>query len=101
MFQEDVDSTLKRIIEERRSPGHEKFADWIDLMVEHLSTQPFGKKLGYEGVEGVFDYFKDRQNMETHLLETLQVQSHRFMLKDDYDTVFDSILAVTNDWLTD
>ena len=41
-----------------------KYSDWIDLMVKHLKDQPFGKVLGYVGQEGVFSYFKDRQEAE-------------------------------------
>ncbi len=94
--QSDVDGVLNKIIEQRRSPDPKKYSDWIDLMVKHLKDQPFGKVLGYVGQEGVFSYFKDRQEAEIDILDSLNMPTYVHELEDDYDEVFATMLNATN-----
>lgn len=97
--QADVDRTLSNIIEKRRSPDKTKYPDWIDLMVEHLNRHPYSKRLGFEGERGVYEYFKHRQGLESEILCHLEGSHHSFVLRNDYDRLFDSIEAVTNAWI--
>lgn len=85
--QTDIDTTLSQIIEERRSPDKEIYKDWIDLVIEYLGTQPYAKKLGYQGVEGVYQYFKDRQQIELDILQDFPLEHTVFELDQEYEVV--------------
>jgi hypothetical protein len=98
--QENIDTTLSRIIEERRSPDKEMYKDWIDLVVDYWGTQPYAKELGYQGVDGVYSYFKDRQQIELEVLQRFPLEHKVLSLNQDYDAVFNELKSyIKQKWL--
>lgn len=92
----NIDQTLNRIIEERRS-DNPVYKDWIELVKEYFETTTFGNELGYITEDGVVQYFKDRQNMELEVIDSVSIEKHVFELEDDYDSVFEEMKKVSLD----
>jgi hypothetical protein len=91
--QKKIDTTLKRIIEERRS-NNPNYSDWIDLLAKYFEQTTYGKALGYIGAQGAYQYFVDRQNKELEIVKHLS-NIKIFELEDDYDIVFEEIKKKT------
>jgi len=89
----DVDNTMNRIIEERRS-NNPVYKDWIVNVYEYFQATKFGEKLGYIGEEGALNYFKDRQAIELQVIPKIPIKSEIIELEDNYDEVFEKIKAV-------
>lgn len=88
----DVDSTLSRITEERRTNDKSLYKDWIDLVTQYFEETKYGKVKGYVGYNGALKYFKDRQNIELEVLDKIKIDKKIVSLDKDYDEVFNEII---------
>lgn len=91
LVQGDVATTLKRVIEERRSDNPD-WPDWIDLVVEYIERLPHATPKGYLGMDGALRYFEDRQTIEQELLPRLDISYMTVVVNDDYDLAYHLIL---------
>jgi hypothetical protein len=87
----DVEKTLTRITDERRTPNKDLYKDWIDLVIAYISNTPYGSE--YKDFSGCLTYFKIRLNEELKLLGRLNDNITLFKLNEDYDQVFNEIKA--------
>ena len=90
--QANVRKKLSYIIEERTPETMNIPKKWVDLVIDYLKRQPYAKELGYEGEEGVYQYYKDRQEIEKRLIKQLDANIASFIVEDDYDRVFQQIV---------
>jgi hypothetical protein len=90
--QKEVDQQLAKIIEERTPETMNIPKKWVDLVVDYLDRQPFAKELGYEGEQGVYEYYKDRQELEKKLIKKLDANIASFTVDENYDQVFQEIV---------
>ncbi len=91
LVQSDVETTLRRVVEERRSDNPE-WPDWIDLVVAYIERLPHAKPKGYLGTDGALRYFKDRQATEQALLPKLDIPYKTIVVNDDYDPAYERLL---------
>lgn len=87
----DVDYTIKKVSSERTKEKLNMNTDWFDLVVEYIEKQPHGLKKGYGGKSGAFQYFKDRQRLEEHIVPELPLKHFVFKVLDNYDEVFEAM----------
>lgn len=98
--QADVKKKLSHIIKERTPENMNIPKNWVDLVVDYLDRQPYAKDLGYEGKEGVYQYYMDRQEIEKRLIKELDANVKTFLVEDDYDLVFQNIVEfLEKEWL--
>ena len=90
--QNDVDDTLKRITEERRTNDKTLYEDWIDHVIEYFEGSRYGKSKGYIGYDGALRYFKNRQDIELKVVDNLEFDTHVIPLDKDYGLVFSEIV---------
>jgi len=90
--QKETDQQLAKIIEERTPETMNIPKKWVDLVVDYLDRQPFAKELGYEGEQGVYEYYKDRQELEKKLIKKLDANIASFTVDENYDQVFQEIV---------
>jgi hypothetical protein len=88
----DIDNTLTRITEERRTNDKSLYKDWIDLVTQYFEETKYGKVKGYVGYHGALKYFKDRQNIELEVLDKIKIDKKIVSLDKDYDEVFNEII---------
>ncbi len=91
--QNNIDQTLNRIIEERKS-DNPNYKDWIELVDDYLKTTRYAAELNYTGSDGVVRYFKDRRDIELDIIPSLEMVSLIFELDEDYDKVFEEMKKV-------
>ncbi|PKK94804.1 MAG: hypothetical protein CVV60_04555 [Tenericutes bacterium HGW-Tenericutes-5] len=88
----DIENTLKRITEERRTNDKTLYKDWIDHVIEYVESSTFGKTKNYYGYQGTLEYFKDRQAIELKVLDQLKINKTVINLENDYQEVFSEIV---------
>ncbi len=95
IYQTDIQTTLERIIEERRTTDPTRNRDWIENVNLFLENTKYGKQMGYTGKDGMLKYGSHRQNMEIDILQSLDAPSHIFSLKYDYEEVFEEMKQIS------
>lgn len=90
----DVDNTLMRIAEERRTNDKTLYKDWIDHVIEYFEGSKYGKTKGYVGYEGALRYFKDRQDIELEVLKKLKIDKEVVCLDNNYNEVLNKIISL-------
>lgn len=90
--QNDVTKTLRKTIESRRY--NPPYKDWIELVIEYIKNTNYGIKLGYIGEQGVIRYFKDRQDLETKVFYSLNIDKHIFYLDSDYEKIYQEMTKI-------
>ena len=93
--QVNIEKTLKRVSDERLSDDLEIRKNWIDHVIDFVENDKLKRYIGYKGV---IEYAKDRQATELKLLKDLQIDSKVVNLSDDYDAVYEKILADATDF---
>jgi hypothetical protein len=93
--QENIEKTLKRVSDERLSDDLEIRKNWIDYVIDFVEKDKLKRYIGYKGV---IEYAKDRQATELKLLKDLQIDSKVVNLSDNYDAVYEKILADATDF---
>ncbi|MFP4478628.1 MAG: hypothetical protein ACLFPM_04270 [Candidatus Izemoplasmatales bacterium] len=81
--QNQIENTLKRITDLRRSTDKNLYKDWIDHVIDYVE-----RNISYTGYKGVLDFFKNRQVTELALLRTIKDQVDIIPLEDDYEKVY-------------
>jgi hypothetical protein len=89
--QTDIETTLRRLIEERRTTDPSRYRDWIDNVTRYLEGTRHGRRLGFVGEDGMLRYEHYRQRLEQELLDHLEVDTVRFDLDQDYESVYEAI----------
>jgi len=92
--QKHIEKTLQRLVEERRSPDHTLYKDWIDQVLDYMETLPYAKERDYVGYDGLIRYFKDRRKHERAVLEKIGCKHHVITLDGDYEAVFTEMRAL-------
>jgi DNA polymerase III delta prime subunit len=90
--QKDVHRDISKIIAERTPETMNIPKNWVDLVVDYLDRQPYSKKLGYQGVKGVYKYYENRQEIEKKLLPMLHTTVYPIEVDQNYDDVFKQII---------
>lgn len=93
--QNDIDSILNRLIEERRTNDKTRYRDWIDNVVLYLESTMYGQTQGFTEIDGMRRYENHRQKMELEVLKSLDVTSFVFELDEDYETVFEKMKEIS------
>lgn len=88
----NVDKTLTKIINERVSNEMNIQKDWVELLVDYLELQPYSKQLGFQGVKGVYDYYKHRQILELNIIPKLNADITVIEVDDNYDEALSKII---------
>lgn len=88
--QANIEKTLQRISEERLSDDLEIRKHWIDHVIDFVENDKLNR---YKGYEGVLEYARTRQRIELKLLEDLEIESQVLELFDNYDSVYEKLLA--------
>jgi hypothetical protein len=99
--QMDIETTLNRWINERRSTDPSRYRDWIDSVNRYLEGTRHGHRKGFVGEDGMLRYCHHRQALEQRLLDELDIDVVRFDLDQDYNAVYESIRKAVweqNDW---
>jgi adenylate kinase family enzyme len=94
IYQDHIEQTLDRIIEERRTDDPSKYRDWIDEVVLYLERTKFAKELGFLGKEGMLVYEEYRQHIEQEIMKSIKIDYHVFHLDHDYDKVFEKMKSL-------
>lgn len=92
LSQSDVQETINRVSNERRSPDKEKWDDWIDLVMEYVESSSYGKAHNLKGFEGVVKFFEDRKEIELSVIDKLEIDC-AIVNNENYnwDKVFEDI----------
>lgn len=69
--QDEVETTINRVAEERISEEGEGLPDWIDLVIDYIEELPYSQTNKLEGHEGVIRFFEDRKQIELNAIEIL------------------------------
>jgi len=98
--QENVERDLKKIIEERTPETMNIPKNWVDLVIDYLDQQPYARKLGYVGEQGVYDYYSDRQSLEKDIIPHLHTNIKTFTVNQNYDEVYQKIIQfIEKEWI--
>lgn len=92
--QADVKKSIMGVADKRRTNDPTRFRDWIDLVIEYIENMPYAKALGYTELEGIIQYFIDRQTLSLKIIDRLNVKVNVIKLEDSYDETFNQLLAV-------
>lgn len=95
IHQKNVDKILANISEQRRTNDKNLYKDWIDHVINYISSLPYGKQ--YTDNQGCLTYFKSRQEEELALLKHLNDHVSIIPLEDDYDAVWLRIKELVNE----
>ncbi|MGS0971722.1 MAG: hypothetical protein ACVCEJ_00540 [Candidatus Izemoplasmataceae bacterium] len=92
--QTNIKNTLNKIARERLSPNKNMFPDWIDTVIDYITSTPYGKLHNLKGKDGLIEYSTRHQEIELAILSKLKIPHLVVELDEDYDKVFEQIKEV-------
>lgn len=97
LSQEDINETISRVSDERRSSNKEIWPDWIDMVIEYVENSKYGKANNLKGFEGVIDFLKARKEIEFKVIENLNIDKSIIFNKDyNWDKVLEQVIKSLN-----
>lgn len=97
LSQEDINKTISRVSDERRSSNKEIWPDWIDMVIEYVENSKYGKAKNLKGFDGVIDFLKARKEIELKVIEKLNIDKNIVFNKDyNWDKVLEEVLDSLN-----
>lgn len=97
LSQQDINETISRVSDERRSSNKEIWPDWIDMVIEYVENSKYGKANKLEGFEGVIDFLKARKEIELKVIEKLNIDKNIVFNKDyNWERVLEDVIESLN-----
>jgi hypothetical protein len=75
LSQPDVHRTIQKAADERRSQDKAKHPDWIDHVINYISSSPYGVKNKLQGFSGVVEFFTRRKEIELEAINNLGIKT--------------------------